>query len=161
MKQNQSTLIAGLALVATTCASQAQSTFSDVPDNHWAAAAVKRLAAAGIIEGFPMRGARQTTQKAARQELRTSLKATRVSMSAAKISEADLKVALVAKVKAAWKGDKSLDGQTLDVDVNTQTSQVTLTGSVRNSAQKQRAEELAKQQCPGVTIINQIKVATN
>ena len=34
-------------------AARAQSTFADVPDDHWAAAAVKRLAEAGIIEGFP------------------------------------------------------------------------------------------------------------
>ena len=31
----------------------AQSTFPDVPDNHWAATAVKKLAELGIIEGFP------------------------------------------------------------------------------------------------------------
>lgn len=32
---------------------RAQSTFPDVPDNHWAAAAVRKLAQAGIVEGFP------------------------------------------------------------------------------------------------------------
>jgi hypothetical protein len=41
------TSIAGIALPA-----HAQSVFSDVPDNHWAAAAVKKLAEAGIIEGY-------------------------------------------------------------------------------------------------------------
>jgi hypothetical protein len=55
MKQFQSTSIAGFALALTASASQAQSTFPDVPDNHWAAAAVKRLAEAGIVEGKPAR----------------------------------------------------------------------------------------------------------
>jgi hypothetical protein len=46
--------------VSASCASsvQAQSTFRDVPDNHWAAAAVKRLAEAGIIIGRPANEAR-------------------------------------------------------------------------------------------------------
>ena len=46
--------------VSASCASsvQAQSTFRDVPDSHWAAAAVKRLAEAGIIVGRPASEAR-------------------------------------------------------------------------------------------------------
>ena len=39
-------------LIASSGAAQAQSVFSDVPDNHWAAAAVKTLVEAGIIEGY-------------------------------------------------------------------------------------------------------------
>lgn len=41
--------------IAATCAcgANAQSTFRDVPNNHWAAQAVKRLAEAGIIVGRP------------------------------------------------------------------------------------------------------------
>jgi len=53
-------LTSGLALAVVTSVvlssmspAQAQSVFSDVPDNHWAAAAVKRLAEAGIIVGQP------------------------------------------------------------------------------------------------------------
>jgi hypothetical protein len=48
-------LFLAVVLAASTCAppARAQSTFSDVPDGHWAAAAVRRLAEAGIIEGFP------------------------------------------------------------------------------------------------------------
>lgn len=41
--------LASLGMLASTV--QAQSVFPDVPDNHWAAAAVKRLAEAGIIVG--------------------------------------------------------------------------------------------------------------
>ncbi len=54
MKPIQSTLVvlATLSGGFFSCA-HAQSTFGDVPDNHWAASAVKRLAEAGIIEGFP------------------------------------------------------------------------------------------------------------
>jgi hypothetical protein len=47
-----------ISLITTTLtlganvAAHAQSVFSDVPDNHWAAAVVKKLAEAGIIEGY-------------------------------------------------------------------------------------------------------------
>ncbi len=38
-------------ILLSTSALQAQSTFADVPDNHWAAQAVKRLKDVGIIVG--------------------------------------------------------------------------------------------------------------
>lgn len=46
-------LAASLALAPLASSARAQSTFPDVPDNHWAAKAVQKLAEAGIIEGFP------------------------------------------------------------------------------------------------------------
>ena len=46
-------LAATLALAPLTTAAHAQSTFPDVPDDHWAAKAVGKLAEAGIIEGLP------------------------------------------------------------------------------------------------------------
>ena len=52
MKISRILLAATLAL-SLASAAHAQSTFPDVPDNHWAAAAVKKLAELGIIEGFP------------------------------------------------------------------------------------------------------------
>ncbi len=41
--------LASLGMLSS--AAQAQSVFSDVPDNHWAAAAIKRLAEVGIVIG--------------------------------------------------------------------------------------------------------------
>jgi hypothetical protein len=46
-------LLAALIAAASGSAARAQSTFPDVPDNHWAAQAVRRLAEAGIVKGFP------------------------------------------------------------------------------------------------------------
>ena len=46
-------LAATLALAPLATTARAQSTFPDVPDDHWAAKAVGKLAEAGIIEGYP------------------------------------------------------------------------------------------------------------
>jgi hypothetical protein len=67
--------IIGSALALVTSATlsstaQAQSVFSDVPDNHWAAAAVKRLAEAGIIEGRPVRVGRVRHKQASCRKFR-------------------------------------------------------------------------------------------
>jgi hypothetical protein len=54
MKHSKHLIIgAALAVAASTAPAHAQSVFSDVPDNHWAAAAVKALVEAGIIVGRP------------------------------------------------------------------------------------------------------------
>jgi hypothetical protein len=71
--------IIGSALALVTSATlsstaQAQSVFSDVPDNHWAAAAVKRLAEAGIIEGRPGAGRSSETQASVVQKVQTVAK---------------------------------------------------------------------------------------
>ena len=46
-------LAATLALAPLATTAHAQSTFPDVPDDHWAAQAVGKLAQSGIIEGYP------------------------------------------------------------------------------------------------------------
>jgi len=46
-------MLAIAAMAVSVSSAHAQSTFRDVPNNHWAAEAVKRLAEAGIIEGRP------------------------------------------------------------------------------------------------------------
>jgi hypothetical protein len=55
MKHSKHLIITGaaLALATSTTPAHAQSVFSDVPDNHWAAAAIKDLVIAGIIVGRP------------------------------------------------------------------------------------------------------------
>jgi hypothetical protein len=93
MKKNL--LVAAFAVssvLASASISRAQSTFPDVPDNHWAAQAVKKLAAAGIIEGFP------ANQKAAS---RTASKATPRTATAARKSS--VRSAKVASAQAARK----------------------------------------------------------
>jgi len=46
-------LIVLLAVSVVPCFAQADQPFADVPNNHWAAAAIRELAQAGIIEGRP------------------------------------------------------------------------------------------------------------
>ena len=46
---------------------RAQSTFPDVPDDHWAAAAVKRVVEAGIMTGYPQ-GASSSQKPAAQKK---------------------------------------------------------------------------------------------
>jgi uncharacterized membrane protein len=54
MKHSKHLIVgAAFALAASTTPAHAQSVFSDVPDNHWAAAALKALVEAGIIVGRP------------------------------------------------------------------------------------------------------------
>lgn len=48
-------LVIALLVVSTLpCLAQDQHEFSDIPPNHWAIAAIRELAQAGIIEGLPM-----------------------------------------------------------------------------------------------------------
>ncbi|HVF85850.1 MAG TPA: S-layer homology domain-containing protein [Abditibacteriaceae bacterium] len=78
-------LIAAAIALLSARPSVAQSTFRDVPDNHWAAEAVKRLAEAGIIEGRPESSSRadkmavapaRKTTKVASKPVRTARVAT-------------------------------------------------------------------------------------
>jgi molybdopterin-guanine dinucleotide biosynthesis protein len=81
MKPLQSTLVAFAVLSGGFfCAAHAQSTFGDVPDNHWAAAAVKRLAEAGIIEGFPAAPAAKIAVAATKTAPKTAAKSHQKSM---------------------------------------------------------------------------------
>jgi hypothetical protein len=84
-------IIIGSALVlaslgAFSNAAHAQSVFADVPDNHWASAAVKRLAEAGIIEGRPGVLSRSATQANTAQSHTAQEKSAQTTMPLAKSS---------------------------------------------------------------------------
>ena len=64
--------IAATILFSTFSASHAQSTFADVPDNHWAAQAVKRLAETGIMVGRPVSSASKAATSSTRIEQKSS-----------------------------------------------------------------------------------------
>ncbi len=58
-----------LTIAATfASAAHAQSTFRDVPDNHWAAAAIRSLAEAGIIIGRPASEAPVSSTRSAKKQ---------------------------------------------------------------------------------------------
>jgi len=59
-------MLAIAAMAVSVSSARAQSTFRDVPDNHWAAAAVKRLADAGIIIGRPANEAKVSSTRSAK-----------------------------------------------------------------------------------------------
>jgi hypothetical protein len=120
----------------------AQSTFPDVPDNHWAAAAVKKLAEAGIIEGFsnaPRERGASSENAAAKITLNTPV------------------------IKTALVNNAALAKCTIDVDswmpANAKQSVVALRGTVRNAAQKKLAGAIAKKSAPDARILNQLKIA--
>lgn len=120
---------------------RAQSTFPDVPDNHWAAAAVKKLAEAGIVEGFANEGA---SRVASDDGISPSF------------------VLNVPRIKTALVNSAGLAGTSIDVEawmpVNATRSVVALRGTVKNAAQKKLAESIAKKSAPDARIINHLKV---
>lgn len=124
---------------------RAQSTFPDVPDNHWAAAAVKKLAEAGIVEGF----SNAPTPRAA------SRSATSVEAVAKSASD-------VVLVKTALMNQAALAKCTINVDswmpANASQSVVALRGTVQNAAQKKLAEDITKNSAPDARILNQLKI---
>ncbi len=131
-----------LTIAATfASAAQAQSTFRDVPDNHWAAAAVKRLAEAGIIEG---RGAVSSADVTSNEDNALN---TIVSTS---------------QITSALSNNPSLERQKINVVVTAparkQRGIVTLTGAVRNQAQQTIAASIARREAPYYTIVNRLKV---
>ena len=61
-------------------------------------------------------------------------------------------------VKAALMADASVDASRIDVDVNSWTKTVTLSGYVPTDVEKARAEEIAKAKADGYTVANKIAV---
>ena len=122
---------------------QAQSTFPDVPDNHWAAAAVKKLAEAGIVEGFP------------------SSSKSRAAEAAVDGTSTDF-VLNVPRIKTALVNSAGLAGTAINVDAwmpaNATQSVVAIRGNVKNAAQKKLAESIAQKTAPDARIINQLKI---
>lgn len=115
---------------------QAQSTFSDVPDNHWAAAAVKKLAEAGVVEGRP--GSANRAQQVA--------------------SLAEQAAQLSLRLKSALDTEAALKGAKLALDTSRLTHTVTLRGTVQNAVQKDRALAIVQREAPGHAVVNRVRV---
>ncbi len=130
----------GVVIVALSCVSpaRAQSTFSDVPDNHWAAAAVKKLAEAGIVEGRP--GTANRAQQVA--------------------SLAEQAAQLSLRLKSALDAEAALKGAKLALDTSRLTHTVTLRGTATTAAQKERALAIVQREAPGHAVVNRVRVET-
>lgn len=63
-----------------------------------------------------------------------------------------------ADVKAALMADSLIAGTEINVDGNNDTKTITLNGEVATAAAKTRAEEIAKQNAPEYTIVNNLTV---
>jgi len=63
-----------------------------------------------------------------------------------------------ADVKTALMADQSVDAGDINVNTNKDAKTVTLNGSVKSVAQKARAEEIAKAQAPGYTVVNNLMI---
>lgn len=85
-------LAATLALAPLASTARAQSTFPDVPDDHWAAKAVGKLAEAGIIEGLPASRERVATPRPVAEAPQAAPKAKIAARSARKTASARAKV---------------------------------------------------------------------
>ena len=137
----KSLLIAAVIALLSARSSVAQSTFRDVPDNHWAAAAVKRLADAGIVIGRPANDAHVSADE----------------------TNNETNAALVApRVKTFLMANPSLEQQTINVNVisptKIQSGTVTLIGTVKNQAQRTLAAIIARNTAPDYIIVNQLKI---
>lgn len=63
-----------------------------------------------------------------------------------------------ADIKAALASDDLVDADDVDVDTNGTTKVVTLKGTVRSAAQRERAEAIAKREAEGYRVVNQLEV---
>ena len=148
MKLFQSTLLAASLLIGSSA--HAQSTFPDVPDNHWAAAAVKTLAEAGIVEGFPGR-ADGAPKIGSTTPAQSTLKADAATKAAPTL--------VASKVKAALAASAALKNTAISVEAMDCCKSVTLEGRVQNAKQKQLAAQIAKTHAPKYQIVNDLKIA--
>lgn len=67
--------------------------------------------------------------------------------------------ATTGKIKSAIVADKTIDSTAVDVDTNNNV--VYLRGTVKNAAQKNLAERIARKNADGVKVVNQLKVSGN
>jgi osmotically-inducible protein OsmY len=125
-------IVTAALLIAGSGAAHAQSTFSDVPDNHWAAAAVETLAQAGIIEGY-----------AAGQPSEPSRK--------------DSPTLTMARVKSALTQDKRLDASSINVSINDTT--LMLTGTANSRLERDMAGQIAASNAGDLKVLNRLLVA--
>ena len=63
-----------------------------------------------------------------------------------------------AQIKTAMAADSLVRALDINVDSNGDTKTVTLTGTVDTQAQKDRAEQIAKEQAQGWTVVNNLTV---
>ena len=130
--------VAASMLFSTLSASHAQSTFADVPDNHWAAQAVKRLKDAGIIVGraVPVSIRQKPVRPVSPSE--NAVAAVYWALrTAPSLSEARIRVS----------GDRSGGDKTLFLD-----------GEVRNKSQEATAESIARNSASGWAIVSRLAV---
>ena len=142
--------VAATILFSTLSASHAQSTFADVPDNHWAAQAVKRLAEAGIIIGRPA-SANVTNAESVVKNANDALSVR---------SDANDALSLVIAVKKRVASEPYLQGSMIDVATFTSRGEkiILLNGSVTTKAQRSFAGYIAADAAPKYRIINYLSV---
>ncbi|MBW3636813.1 MAG: BON domain-containing protein [Armatimonadetes bacterium] len=104
--------------------------FSDVPRDHWAFAAVQKLAGAGIVEGFPP-------------------SAPMASIQAASVAP---------KIKTALGANAALRGENIIVEFHSATKNVTLRGTVQNAARRKLASAIARKNVPDIRVVNELRV---
>lgn len=124
-------------------APQAQAPFfRDVPRDHWAFAAVQKLAGAGILEGVGTNAAPDKVTVAPTPRVATK----------------NEWVVITYKTKTALGANAALKGTRIDVETQVQSQTVTLTGTVKSDAQKRLATAIARKNAPGYSISNQLRV---
>ena len=63
-----------------------------------------------------------------------------------------------ADIKTALMADSLVEANDLNVDTNEGTKTITLTGTVKVQAAKERAEQIAKEKAPGYTVVNNLTI---
>lgn len=63
-----------------------------------------------------------------------------------------------ADIKTAMMADSIVSAMMIDVDTNKETRIVTLSGTVDNVAQRERAEAIAKEKAPGYAVTNNLEI---
>jgi hypothetical protein len=119
--------------------------FRDVPRDHWAFAAVQKLAAAGILEGFP-RSAPVPSAKIPAPVRSGAAPATRFDV-----------LTNVQRLKAALSAAPGLRGAQIDID-GTGDGRLFLRGTVATHAQGQLAAAIPRKSAPGYSLFNQLRV---
>ena len=125
-------------MLLSTSALHAQSTFADVPDNHWAAQAVKCLKDAGIIVGraVPVSIRQKPVRPVSPAENAVSA-VDWALRSAPSLSDARIRVS----------GERSGGEKTLFLD-----------GEVRSNSQEATAESIARNCASGWTVVSRLAV---
>lgn len=127
--------LVALPMQARADAEQDKPAFSDVPRGHWAYNAVQRLAQAGIIEGYPLNTEQQAN-----------------SASGSTLNDANA----ASVVRAGTAANAALAGSLINVD--TTSTSVMLSGTVKSQVQKVLAEQIAKRKAGNLKVINHLKI---